>query len=70
MLECRFHAKHGDRDLMAKNSLQKRLDRGQPPAWLAPLSPKGAPLQAYRVLPAPPPLSPLPTPHPQAGRVS
>ncbi len=51
VLECRFHARHGDRSGMAKDSLQKRLDAGTPPAWLQPLSPPEAPLQAYRVAP-------------------
>jgi hypothetical protein len=51
VLECRFHARHGDRSGMTKDSLQKRLDAGTPPAWLKPLSPPQAPLQAYRVAP-------------------
>jgi hypothetical protein len=51
VLECRFHARHGDRTGMSKDSLQKRLDAGTPPAWLQPLSPPDAPLQAYRVAP-------------------
>jgi hypothetical protein len=51
VLECRFHSRHGDRSDMTKDSLQKRLDAGTPPAWLQPLSPPGAPLQAYRVAP-------------------
>jgi hypothetical protein len=51
VLECRFHARHGDRSGMTKDSLQKRLDAGAPPAWLQPLSPPQAPLQAYRVAP-------------------
>jgi hypothetical protein len=50
VLECRMHANHGDRADMTKDALQKRLDAGDPPAWLQPLSPPGAPLQAYRVL--------------------
>ncbi len=56
VLECRFHAHHGDRSDMTRDSLQKRLDAGAPPAWLQPLSPQAAPLQAYRVAPktAPP----------------
>jgi len=51
VLECRFHARHGDRSGMTKDSLQKRLDAGTPPAWLLPLSPPQAPLQVYRVAP-------------------
>ncbi len=49
VLECRFHSGHGDRDHLSKDSLQKRLDAGLPPAWLLPLSPPTAPIQAYRV---------------------
>jgi hypothetical protein len=52
VLECRFHARHGDRSGMTKDSLQKRLDAGTPPAWLQPLSLPWTPLQAYRVAPA------------------
>jgi hypothetical protein len=52
VLECKFHSRHGDRDKMSKDSLQKRLDAGKPPAWLIPLSPADAPLQAYRVKPS------------------
>ncbi len=48
--ECRMHANHGDRADMAKTALQKRLDAGQPPSWLQPLSVKTDPLQVYRVL--------------------
>jgi hypothetical protein len=55
VLECRFHSRHGDRSGMTKDSLQKRLDAGAPPAWLQPLSAPSAPLQAYRV---PPPTAP------------
>ncbi len=62
VLECRFHARHGDRSGLSKDSLQKRLDAGTPPAWLQPLSPPQAPLQAYRV--APPTLAP----HPNAAK--
>jgi hypothetical protein len=52
VLECKFHSRHGDRDKMSKDSLQKRLDAGKPPAWLIPLSPADAPLPAYRVKPS------------------
>ena len=48
--ECRMHSGHGDRADMAKAALQKRLDAGQPPSWLQPLSVKTDPLQVYRVL--------------------
>ncbi|MHB8285761.1 MAG: hypothetical protein ACYDD1_13930 [Caulobacteraceae bacterium] len=54
VLECKFHLHHGDRDKMSKDSLQKRLDAGKPPAWLIPLSPATAALQAYRVKPVAP----------------
>ncbi|WP_174300126.1 hypothetical protein [Caulobacter sp. S45] len=50
VVECRMHAGHGDRADMAKTSLQKRLDAGQPPGWLQPLSVRTDPLQVYRVL--------------------
>ena len=49
MLECPVHASHADRDDLADNSLQRRLDAGRPPAWLTPLSPPDAALQVYRV---------------------
>jgi len=52
VLECKFHMHHGDRDKMSKDSLQKRLDAGKPPAWLIPLSSPTAALQAYRVKPS------------------
>ena len=63
VVECRMHSRHGDRDDMAKSALQKRLDAGQPPSWLQPLSAKSEPLQVYRVLPpgavaGPPPAKP------------
>jgi hypothetical protein len=62
VLECRFHARHGDRSGLSKESLQKRLDAGTPPAWLQPLSPPQAPLQAYRVAP------PTVAAHPNAAK--
>lgn len=49
VLECRGHARHTDREGMAANALQRRLDADRPPSWLEPLSPKGAPLQIFRV---------------------
>ena len=63
VVECRMHARHGDRDDMASTALQKRLDAGDPPTWLQPLSAKADPLQVYRVLPpgvaaGPPPAKP------------
>jgi hypothetical protein len=55
VLNCKVHAGHADRDRLAKDALQRRLDAGKPPAWLEPLSPPSAPLQAYRVRSAAPP---------------
>ena len=49
LLECPAHVRHADRDGLAANSLQKRLDAGRPPAWLTPLSAPGDSLQVYRV---------------------
>ncbi len=51
VLECRAHARHADRDDMGRNSLQRRLDRGDPPAWLEPLTAPDAPLVLYRLRP-------------------
>jgi hypothetical protein len=50
VLECRAHRGHYDRAGLPADALQRRLDAGRPPAWLAPLSPPGAPLQVYRVV--------------------
>jgi hypothetical protein len=57
VLECRAHQHHGDRADMTRDTLQKRLDAGKPPAWLDPLSPKDDALQVYR-LRSPAPLLP------------
>ena len=63
-----MHGAHGDRADMAKTSLQKRLDAGQPPAWLQPLSLQSDALQVYRVLPPGAVAgSPSPRPKPEAG---
>ena len=51
VLECPPHARNADRVGMPADSLQKRLDRGQPPAWLEPISDKGV-LKLYRVRPS------------------
>ena len=74
VLECPVHARHADRDHLAADTLQKRLDRGDPPAWLQRLSPAGAPLVVYQVRPtgaaSPPPAAPAPatlTPAAQGG---
>jgi hypothetical protein len=55
VLECRAHWNHTDRVGMAPRSLQKRLDGGEPPAWLVRVSAPGAPLDIYRLRPAGPP---------------
>jgi len=39
-------------DALDPQSLQRRLDRGETPAWLEPLSVPSAPLQLYRVRPS------------------
>ncbi len=67
VLECRMHAGHGDRADMAKTALQKRLDAGQPPSWLQPLSVKTDPLQVYRVLAPGQAATPAPSPPPKAA---
>lgn len=51
LLECRVHANHSDRDNLAADSLQRRLDRGLPPAWLERISPPGDPVEVYRPRP-------------------
>jgi hypothetical protein len=53
VLECPTHARNADRSGMPADSLQKRLDRNQPPAWLEPLSTSGS-LRLYRVRAAAP----------------
>ncbi len=61
VVECRAHARHGDRSDMTKLSLQKQLDAGQPPAWLQPLTPPATALQVFRVV-APPVTASAPAP--------
>ncbi len=51
VLECRVHARHFDRDGLAPNTLQRRLDAGRPPPWLEPISAPGSGLEIYRVRP-------------------
>jgi hypothetical protein len=51
VIECRSHARQAGRRGLAADSLQKRLDAGDIPAWLEPMSPAGAPLQIYRLRP-------------------
>jgi hypothetical protein len=51
VLDCFAHAKSQRRMAMPVDSLQRRLDRGDPPLWLEPLSAPGEPLRVYRVLP-------------------
>ncbi|MDB5426481.1 MAG: hypothetical protein JWR43_456 [Phenylobacterium sp.] len=51
VINCPAHANvitHAD---LRPISLQRRLDRGQVPAWLRPLAPAAAPLQIYAVRP-------------------
>jgi len=51
VLECPAHARNADRVGMGADSLQKRLDRNLPPAWLEPVSTAGV-LRLYRVRPS------------------
>lgn len=51
LLECRVHANHSDRDNLGPDTLQRRLDRGLPPAWLERVSPPGQALEVYRPRP-------------------
>jgi hypothetical protein len=62
VLECRAHGRHSDRDGMAAGSLQRRLDRDQPPSWLSRISAPNPVLDIYRVKPAGPPPSGGPAP--------
>lgn len=48
---CPAHRVLSDHAAMGPASLQQRLDRGEVPAWLEPLSAAGEPLQVYRVRP-------------------
>ena len=57
VLECRVHRTHADRDDAGRNSLQRRLDDGRPPAWLSPLSSSDAAVEVYRLAPLPPPVA-------------
>ena len=51
LLECRVHANHSDRDHLGPETLQRRLDRGLPPAWLERISPPGQAIEVYRPRP-------------------
>jgi hypothetical protein len=51
ILECRAHALKSDRNGMGQNSLQRRLDRNEPPDWLVWATPPGAPVELYRIRP-------------------
>ena len=51
VIDCPAHANVFTHTDLSRLSLQRRLDRGQVPAWLRPLSPTGAPLQIYAVKP-------------------
>jgi hypothetical protein len=61
VLECRAHRRHADRDGLSANSLQRRLDRGDPPpSWLEALTPASAPIEVFRVRPvSAPPATPI-----------
>jgi hypothetical protein len=49
VLECPAHRGQWSRIGMSADALQRRLDAGQPPAWLHPLTPPDAALEIYRV---------------------
>lgn len=51
VLACPGHVRNADRVGMKANSLQKSLDRNQPPSWLEPIPTNGT-LRLYRVKPA------------------
>jgi hypothetical protein len=51
VVDCPARADRMTHTVMPASSLQARLDRGQAPDWLEPLSPATAPLQVYRVRP-------------------
>ena len=50
VVDCPAHAHLSDRTDKSANSLLRRLDRGDAPGWLEPLSAKGEALQVYRVV--------------------
>jgi hypothetical protein len=52
VITCPAHRIYAKRVAMAPQSLQRRLDHDDPPAWLVPLWHNGGPLQVYRVKPA------------------
>ena len=51
VLECPGHVRNADRNGMKPDSLQRRLDRNEPPSWLEPVPSNGT-LRIYRVKPA------------------
>jgi hypothetical protein len=51
VLGCAAHANLFTHATLPANSLQRRLDRGDVPAWLQPLSPAGEAVQVYAVKP-------------------
>jgi hypothetical protein len=53
VVDCRSNAWYPRRQEIGPHSLQVRLDRGTPPAWLEPLSRPDEVLQVYLVRPAP-----------------
>ncbi len=50
ILECPMHQNHADRSGLARDTLQKRLDRGDTPNWLQPITAPRSPVMIYRVL--------------------
>lgn len=50
VLECPIHKNHADRSKLSREALQRRLDRGDAPAWLKPLTEPKSPVMIYRVL--------------------
>jgi hypothetical protein len=51
VLDCPSQAAQLDHASLPPQSLQRRLDRGEAPGWLEPLSGRGEALQIYRVRP-------------------
>jgi hypothetical protein len=49
VLACPLHANHADRSGLDRDALQSRLDRGEAPAWLKPMTKPHAPVMIYRV---------------------
>ena len=49
VLACPLHRNHADRTGLSRDSLQRRLDRGDPPAWLRPMTQRTSPVVIYQV---------------------